>query len=678
MHVAETRLSIGSGARDAVLGAKLKRIIWATLFAACLLVGNAHAVKRVALVIGNGDYAYAPMLVNPRNDASDMAQSLRTIGFEVIEGFDLEKSAMDAKVREFARSATDAEIVLFFYAGHGMQVNGSNYLLPTDAQLLDSSALDFETIELDRITRNMQSPAKTALIFLDACRNNPLTRNFVQAIGSSRAIGAERGLAPTSMPGDGLFIAFATAPNDVALDGVGRNSPFTHALLKHITSPTLEIQQVMTRVKADVHTATNGRQRPWHNSDLRSEIYLARASSESDPGASAEQLKDAEHEELWAFVEQTGSLEVIEVFLKRYPYSIHASQARQMLNSLGTTGGAANQQTAFVGPGDPTSPPAAADPATAFEKAQKISTIRGWDRFLTLYGNSPYRTEALKFRAQVLSGLRRSSPPEKRERDLALTPDQRRQIQSRLAALGYAIGNPDGLFGPRTRSEISAYQRAEGMPATGFVDQALLSSDDFSILAIRPGEEPTVFDPAKALASDDLAALETDERILRAADCFRGAQISYADFEGHLYVSVYQAFVSWKHASRVSGGCGGYLVAIGSERENNFVYQLIANDEKMFQIDFDGQKTYRQGPWIGLVQDQNANEPAGGWSWSNGERLVYTNWGPGEPDGSYSGDDYAVLFGSRRGRSDGTDLVARYWEDKSVGSRVRGFIVEFE
>jgi hypothetical protein len=581
--------------------------------------------ERVALVIGNAAYTSAPSLANPRNDGKDIAEALRTLQFEVVEGFDLNKEQMDSKIREFSRQASVADTVLFFYAGHGMQVGGTNYLLPVDAQLLDSSALDFETVELDKVIRNMQGPSKTALIFLDACRNNPLTRNFAQMLGPARAVGIGRGLAPSTASGDGLFIAFATAPNDISFDGAGRNSPFTAALLRNITIPQIEIQQIMTRVKADVYDSTAGRQRPWHNSDLRNEVYLALSPDEKDRPAQP-------------------------------PKTVVAG-------------------TNFLP--DPSNVPKIS-PATAFGTARKIGTLRGWDRFLELHGDTEFAYEAKAMRSKVWSDLTKNMTAEDNEQRLALTADQRANIQSVLGGLGYQIGTNDGQFGPRTRSQISEYQRSKGMAATGYVDYPFLLSGDFRSISISPSLAPTVFDPAKSLDPDDVATLETDERIIRAAGCLRGAQISYAAFEGHLYVSVYQAFTTWKHAHRIGQGCGAHLVSIGSEAENEFVFRLIERDEKMFQTGFDGAYTYRQGPWIGLAQDQTASEPDGGWTWSTGEKLEYTNWLPGQPNGNYADDDYGLLFAQRGGRSDGSDLKARTWDDQGIGARVRGFVLEFE
>lgn len=171
-----------------------------------LCVGSvAHASKRVALVIGNSAYQHAGELANTRNDATDIAAALRAQGFQVIDGLDLDKPAFDRKVRDFAATLVGAEVGVFFYAGHGMQVSGQNYLVPIDAQLKNASALDFEMVRLDLVQRTMEREAPTNILFLDACRDNPLAPNLARAMGTrSTDIGrglaaANRGSAPLSV-----------------------------------------------------------------------------------------------------------------------------------------------------------------------------------------------------------------------------------------------------------------------------------------------------------------------------------------------------------------------------------------------------------------------------------------------------------------------------------------------
>jgi tetratricopeptide (TPR) repeat protein len=239
-----------------------------------IMSSRAQRERRVALVIGNGTYKNAPVLPNPRNDATDMAVILRKLGFDVIDGHDLDRRDMENKIREFSRKIENADLALFYYAGHGLQVTGKNYLVPIDAKLEREGDLSFEAIDVDVVLQQLESGPRANLVFLDACRNNPLARNFARSLGiRSAAVGM--GLA-SIQGGIGTMIVYATQPNNVALDGDGRNSPFTAALLAHLPNPGVDISIVLRRVRADVIQATNQKQVPWDHSSLVGELVLAR------------------------------------------------------------------------------------------------------------------------------------------------------------------------------------------------------------------------------------------------------------------------------------------------------------------------------------------------------------------------------------------------------------------
>jgi tetratricopeptide (TPR) repeat protein len=236
----------------------------------------AETGRRVALVIGNASYRHATALPNPGNDAADMAQALRELGFEVIEGRDLDWAGIHAKVREFARKLDDATMALFFYAGHGVQVDGRNYLVPVDAKLDRAGTLDQDAVDLLAVLRPMETEKRVNLVFLDACRDNPFTGSLARSLGASRSTAVGRGLAPIQRA-SGTLITYATEPGITAADGEGRNSPFTAALLRHIRKPGIEIEQMMKLVRLDVMQATREKQLPKTDSGLLSEVFLKRA-----------------------------------------------------------------------------------------------------------------------------------------------------------------------------------------------------------------------------------------------------------------------------------------------------------------------------------------------------------------------------------------------------------------
>ena len=258
----------------------------AGLFAlAALLAGIAPAAadKRVALVIGNSAYENVPRLTNPSNDASDVAAKLKALGFEVVEGIDLGKRDMEKRIRAFAEALSGADVGLFYYAGHGLQVDQRNFLAPIDAQLESESDLDFEAVQLDLVLKNMVRNAATSLVFLDACRDNPLAANLAQ-VGRSLDVG--RGLARIETPAS-MMIVYATEPGKVALDGTGRNSPFTGALLRHIDTEGASIGDVMIAVRNDVLSETSGKQRPFESASLTGQFFFKPKPKETADKASS-------------------------------------------------------------------------------------------------------------------------------------------------------------------------------------------------------------------------------------------------------------------------------------------------------------------------------------------------------------------------------------------------------
>jgi hypothetical protein len=242
--------------------------------AACLLlaaIASAQGAEtRVALVIGNGNYANAPPLSNPANDAKLVAQSLRTVGFTVTLKENASLAELQQGIAQFGRAARVADVALVYYAGHGIQMDGDNYLVPVDAKLEDDIAVKLETISLDVLLDSVAA-AKTRLIVLDACRNNPFSSRMRVSNGS-RSI--SRGLAVVQASIGGTLIAFSTSPGDIAEDGSGKNSTFATALAQYLPQPGLEIRQVFTRVRQAVATATDKHQTPWENSSLFGDVFL--------------------------------------------------------------------------------------------------------------------------------------------------------------------------------------------------------------------------------------------------------------------------------------------------------------------------------------------------------------------------------------------------------------------
>jgi tetratricopeptide (TPR) repeat protein len=230
--------------------------------------------KRVALVIGNSAYKNTTPLPNPANDASDIAAVLKRLGFTtVIEEKDLDKRGMDDAFRRFAREMADADTAMFFYAGHAMEWQGANYLMPVDAKLEDEADVPYEMAKLNDMVADMSRVKAVRIAVLDACRDNPLENKLKRSIALTRGGAQTRGLARIAKP-EGLVIAYATQTGNVAEDGGGRNSPFTAALLEYIETPGLEVGVLFRRVMGNVKQATGGKQHPELSILLDSEFYF--------------------------------------------------------------------------------------------------------------------------------------------------------------------------------------------------------------------------------------------------------------------------------------------------------------------------------------------------------------------------------------------------------------------
>jgi len=299
--------------RELLLVFCLAALSFLSLAAPCL------ADKRVALVIGNGAYKNTPALINPPNDAADVAEALKAIGFEVTLKIDVEKRQMDQAIAQFARDGKGADAVLFYYAGHGMQYAGKNYLMPVDAELEDEVSLRYEMVGFDDVKSTMQFSPGIKIMVLDACRDNPLAERFVRSISvSTRDVPMSRGLARPEKA-QGMIIVYATQVDDVAQDGIGRNSPFSAAFLKEIREPGLEVGSMFRRVGADVYAATKGRQSPELSISMVPEYYLNQ--SETD-------------QTIWARIRTGADVSTLREFLGRYPASFYAPDARALMDLL--------------------------------------------------------------------------------------------------------------------------------------------------------------------------------------------------------------------------------------------------------------------------------------------------------------------------------------------------------
>jgi uncharacterized caspase-like protein len=433
-----------------------------SLVTALFVADSALANTRVAFVVGNGAYKHVEPLPNPSIDAKSMAVLLRNAGFDVVEGIDLGREAMTSRLREFAVKTQGSEVAVFFYAGHGMSVNGKNYLIPVDADLKSEMDVVFTAIDVDVTLDQTMSDAKVKLVLLDACRDSPFAAK-IRSLKSTRAVTVSSGLAEMKS-GEGTLIAFATSPGQTALDGEkGGNSPFTRALLNHIATPGVEIQQAMTRVRAQVNEETRKQQLPWGHTNLIGSVYLnasAAVAGESNrpetapvaaaapdtqynvaavtPSTTVRSTGASEGEiEFWRSIKDTNKPEELNAYLLNYPTGQFRPLALARLAALDAQEKSGRQASSSK----------EVDPATLTAEA----TLATEDKI----------------------GLNRR---------------KRTAVQKRLSALGFDT-KASGKFDDDTRQVIERWQTARGYPSSGYFNklqyQALMAE---KVTAEEPDE----------------------------------------------------------------------------------------------------------------------------------------------------------------------------------------------
>ena len=403
--------------------------------------------------MGNSEYQHAVELPNPKNDAKLMSETLRAAGFTVLDGENLDKAAMTALVDQFTEIAYDADVAVVYYAGHGLQVDGRNYLVPIDAQLEKAAQLQTRTIPADKVLGALPPDPAVSIIILDACRDNPLARSLAKVLPASRSASMGVGLAPVQANGQstgsgGLLIAYATDPGAVAYDGKGVNSPYTAALARHLTTPGLEIQSALTRVRADVSEATAGAQRPWHNASLSREVFIggdapaqaaltpateAMASGNTSASTDKTDVNWTVEQKLWEEASKRNTVAHYELYLQQYPNGNFATLAKLNLDQLKTV----TTNVASVAPA-----------GEASASASQIRTAIAVPDDVKLTVGTP-ETEAA----------------------MNLDKGARIDLQLRLGALGHVTGGADGALGARSRSAIGAWQLQKGLVETTYMTQ---------------------------------------------------------------------------------------------------------------------------------------------------------------------------------------------------------------
>ncbi|MBR0801797.1 caspase family protein [Bradyrhizobium jicamae] len=285
--------------------------------------GEARADKRVALIVGMSRYQHVPHLANPARDAEAVSALFKRVGFDVVDTeYDLGIADFRRAIRNFSKATQESDVAVVYFAGHGIEVDGTNYLIPTDAKLLSDFDVEDETVSVDRLLKAMDAAKRLKLVILDACRHNPFDKSMSRT-GVSRAIG--RGLTRIEPTTSDTLIAFAAKAGALAADGDGENSPFAAALVKYIAEPGLDLRIAFGRVRDEVLEKTGNRQEPFVYGSLGGNA-VALVPKSADPEAAAR----VDYE----LAAQVGSIEVWQSFLRVHGIGLYADLARAQSNKL--------------------------------------------------------------------------------------------------------------------------------------------------------------------------------------------------------------------------------------------------------------------------------------------------------------------------------------------------------
>lgn len=381
--------------------------------------------RRVALVIGNGAYEHVPELKNPKNDSADLANALTAVGFDVTLHRDQTQGSMLDTLRGFRRKAAGAEIALIYFAGHGIEIDRQNYLIPVDAVLQTDSDINFEAVRLETMIFAASGAARLSMVIVDACRNNPFAAS-IQRTNSDRSIG--RGLSAVE-PTKNTLVAYAAKEGTTAADGAGRNSPYARALIEALQEPNLEVGLMMRRVRDAVLGATGGQQEPFVYGSLSAEqIFLndTRGLSLVTPSPEAAQSPGASAAEIafWQSIADTSDPAELESYLARYPDGLFSVLAQSRVARLRTT--APEPQDEFK-------------PLVPQDNQAEVESV------------DPEPSRALT-RSEIV------------------------ELQERLSAVGYGVGAADGIPGRRTSAAVREFERSQNLPETGEATLTVLTA----------------------------------------------------------------------------------------------------------------------------------------------------------------------------------------------------------
>jgi hypothetical protein len=476
------------------------------LVAATLLMCQpAWAGKRVALIIGNSAYQNVPPLSNPTNDGAMMAATLKAAGFDVVDSrHDLSAIESRRALRDFSDAARDADVAVIYYAGHGMEVDGANYLVPVDAKLERDTDVYDEALSLERVLVAVEPAKQLRLVILDACRDNPFAKQMKRTV-AARAIG--RGLAKIEPTSPNTLIAYSAKAGSTALDGDTKDSPFTIALAKHLTTPGLDVRRAFGFVRDDVLKSTGNRQEPFVYGSLGGEdVPLVPAPARAAPPAGAAPNPQADARRDYELALQIGNRAALNAFLAQYPDGFYASLAKLQLEKIAAEEAhlaaiekakqAEQERSRLAVEGAKKEAQAKADADAKAAEAARVAAEKAKQLAQDQAAEAERKRTDKTADAQVIannaaansdSRAAGGSPAGQGTNVATLTPgptpaDLTKSVQLELRRVGCLTGAADGDWNAESQRSLSSFNRNTGMK----LDTKIAATDTLDAIKQKP------------------------------------------------------------------------------------------------------------------------------------------------------------------------------------------------
>jgi hypothetical protein len=591
-----------------------------------LLPAKAQTETRAAFLVGNAAYEFTDALDTPTHDVELLAGVLEDLGFETHQYTNLTRKETASELTYFLDETKGADVLLFYFGGHGIQFEGRNYLVGIDAQLDTEFDIEAEALALDRVVERFERASRTALVFVDASRENSLADQFYEQTYPATRLDLARGLAAVDSIPAGTLLAFSASPGQVVSDD-GQNALFAEALAQHLPTPDIDISSVLKRVVFEVQASTESRQVPIAQESLLQKVYLDLGSGDEGEAIDYDQQKA-----MFQAALQMDSLRALRLYTKRFPEGFFSDMAAEELDRL--------QFRALLE-----------------DIHLAIGDVDALDR--------PDVPNA------IAQGV---------ERSLGVSSDDVKEAQADLARLGYSVGPVDGVIGPRTRSAIADFQSDTGLPPSGILTAATATALGVHLARSNIPAVPTYSSRiAQRYDADQVGLVESDARLLHALRALNGYDLTYGFFENHIYVAVnLWTQLDWDDAVEFAKRAGGHLVTLTSAAENSFVFDLIRHDENFWTFWEDPESgPGATGPTLGLVQEEGSREPGGGWTWVTSEELEFQNWRKGQPN-NHNGMDFVATYMVMGEAGTDRELIGwePSWADQPVLSKT--LIIEIE